>query len=139
MGLQHCDSIVPVFRTFVYMNANPNNSENSGDSDPTMWLILIGGAVALLIGVAILPSFIRPGRRTSPQNACINNLRQIDGAKDQWALENNKTNGVMPDAKGVYQYIKGNKMPTCPEGGTYSLNAIGTNPTCTIPLHQLPH
>ncbi len=37
-------------------------------------------------------------------NACINNLRQIDGAKQQWALENRKTVGSLPTAAELAQY-----------------------------------
>ena len=43
------------------------------------------GVFLIVAGAVVLPAFIR-ARRTSSQNACINNLRQIDGAKQQWAL-----------------------------------------------------
>ena len=53
--------------------------------------------VALLVIVAamILPAFIR-ARTTSASNACVNNLRQLDGAKEQWKLENHKTSNGVP-------------------------------------------
>jgi hypothetical protein len=76
----------------------------------------------------------------TPQQAlagCINNLRQIDGAKQQWALENRKTITDVPTEKDVAPYLK-NAIPKCPGGGTYTLGAAGAAPTCSIPGHALP-
>jgi hypothetical protein len=70
-------------------------------------------------------------------NGCINNLRQIDGAKQQWALENRKTITDVPAEKDVAPYLK-NAIPKCPAGGTYVLGAAGVAPTCSIPGHALP-
>jgi DNA repair exonuclease SbcCD ATPase subunit len=70
-------------------------------------------------------------------NACINNLRQIDGAKQQWALENRKTITDVPAEKDVAPYLK-NAIPKCPGGGAYTLGAAGVAPTCSIPGHALP-
>lgn len=66
------------------------------------------------------------------KNACINNLRQIDGAKQQWALENKKAVGALVSANDVSPYIKGDALPACPSGGTYTLNLVGINPTCSL-------
>jgi hypothetical protein len=92
--------------------------------------------IGILAGVA-LPAFAG-ARRQSQMNGCINNLRQIDAAKEQWALEQNKKNGDPVSIPGISQYIKGNRIPTCPQGGTYKINAIGANPECDFPGHQLP-
>ncbi len=70
--------------------------------------------------------------------ACINNLRQIDGAKQQWALENKKNAEDIPTATDIAAYLKGNALPTCPAGGGYTLNAVGAEATCSIPGHVLP-
>lgn len=72
-------------------------------------------------------------------NACINNLRQIDSAMQQWALENGKTEQAIPTSQDVATYIKGNAIPKCPAGGVYTINSVATLPTCTIPGHALPH
>jgi chromosome segregation ATPase len=75
------------------------------------------------------------------RNACINNLRQIDGAKNEWALENNKTDGAVPAEQDLFPYLhllEGQTFPVCPSGGTYTIGAIGVNPTCSIPGHVLP-
>jgi chromosome segregation ATPase len=77
----------------------------------------------------------------SPQeaagNACINNLRQIDGAKQQWALENKKTANDLPSAADLAPYLKGNAIPACPGGGSYTLNSVGQVPACSAPGHAL--
>ncbi|MGA3284216.1 MAG: hypothetical protein ABSD57_07145 [Verrucomicrobiota bacterium] len=72
------------------------------------------------------------------RNACINNLRQIDAAKQQWALENSKTDEAVPVAQDLLPYLKGNVFPVCPSGGTYTINAAGLPPTCSVPGHVLP-
>ena len=71
-------------------------------------------------------------------NACINNLRQLDGAKQQWALEHQKTAEVIPAAQDVAAYLKDQIMPVCPAAGKYSFNAVGVPTTCSIPGHALP-
>jgi methyl-accepting chemotaxis protein len=71
----------------------------------------------------------------SARNTCINHLRQIDAAKNEWALENNKTVGAIPTATDIAQYIKldadGN-IPGCPSGGIYTIGAVGVPPSCSI-------
>jgi type II secretory pathway pseudopilin PulG len=100
-----------------------------------------------LAAIAI-PSFMR-ARTTSQQNACINNLRQIETAKDQYALEHDLKRGALitfgdigPDSKSGY--IK--QWPVCPaseKAGTtprtrnltendYDINVIGRNAKCRV-------
>ena len=71
-------------------------------------------------------------------NACINNLRTIAGAKDQWALENKKGTGDAVSAQDIQPYLRNNAIPACPQGGAYTLNDVGALPTCSIPGHVLP-
>jgi hypothetical protein len=68
---------------------------------------------------------------------CINNLRQIQAAKQQWALENNKTVESVPTPQDVVVYLPNQQMPQCPGGGRYTLNAVGVAPTCSIAGHVL--
>ena len=92
------------------------------------------------------PYFIK-SRSTSANNACVNNLRQIDAAAQEFALEHSKTNGEAinyPD--DLTPYIKLNrdgKIPPCPSGGIYSIKKVGVVPTCSLgtnvtPAHVLP-
>ena len=71
-------------------------------------------------------------------NPCINNLRIIEGAKDQWALENKKGTGDAVSAQDLQPYLKNNALPACPQGGVYTLNTVGAPPTCSIPGHVYP-
>jgi DNA repair exonuclease SbcCD ATPase subunit len=71
-------------------------------------------------------------------NACMNNLRIIEGAKDQWALENKKGTGEAVSAQDIQPYLKNNALPACPQGGAYTLNAVAALPTCSMPGHVLP-
>ena len=96
---------------------------------------LMMAPMGMMAGIAI-PSFVK-ARTTSQQNACVNNLRQLDSAKEQWAMATNKSDGDAPVESGVLEYIKGAAMPVCPDGGTYELNAIGTSPACSTPEHAL--
>jgi cell division protein FtsN len=70
-------------------------------------------------------------------NTCINNLRQIDGAKQQWALEHQRTPDSVPSGPEIAPYFPNNMIPQCPGGGRYSFNAVSNAPTCSIPGHVL--
>jgi len=50
-------------------------------------IMIVVAIIGLLAGIAI-PNFIK-ARETARKNACINNLRLIDGAIQQWAMEDN--------------------------------------------------
>jgi len=69
---------------------------------------------------------------------CMNNLRQIDGAKQQFALEAQKQAGALVSTQDLAPYFPNKAIPTCPAGGVYTLNPIGLNPICNIPGHVLP-
>ncbi len=85
-----------------------------------------------------LRTVVQQSQQTTAVTACINNLRQIDGAKQQWALENRKPANAVPTAQDVAPYLRGGILPACPAGGQYTLNAVGATPTCSIPGHVLP-
>lgn len=97
------------------------------------WAILF---IPLMMAIAI-PNFVK-ARETAQMNACINNLRQIDAAKNEWALEGGKKPGDVPTEQDLKPYFKNGTFPTCPAGGTYTIGAIGNVPTCSIPKHKLP-
>jgi prepilin-type N-terminal cleavage/methylation domain-containing protein len=95
-------------------------------------IMIVVAIIGLLAAIAI-PNFVK-ARGTAQKNACINNLRQIDGAKEQWALENKAKQGdtVPVDANNLPSYLKGG-MPQCPGGGgDYTVGTVGTPPTCTL-------
>jgi prepilin-type N-terminal cleavage/methylation domain-containing protein len=110
-------------------------------------IMIVVAIIALLAAIAI-PNFIR-ARTTSQTNACISNLRIIDGAKDQWALETHKQTTATPAGTDIQPYMgrgSGGELPCCPDDPTqtfatsYSPNNIGTKPVCQIvpTTHVLP-
>ena len=98
-------------------------------------IMIVVAIIGLLAAIAI-PNFIK-ARQASQKAACVANLRTMDGAKATWALEQKKTNTDVPtdaDLFGPTSYIR--EKPSCPAGGTYSLNQVDAKPTCTIPDHS---
>jgi prepilin-type N-terminal cleavage/methylation domain-containing protein len=104
-------------------------------------IMIVVAIIGLLAAIAI-PNFVK-ARATSQANACINNLRQLDAAANQFALEKGKTTGAaITLTSDLTPYIKlnsNNSIPACPAGGTYSLTTVGTNPTCTLSSLTPPH
>ena len=105
-------------------------------------IMIVVAIIGLLAAIAI-PNFVK-ARATSQQNACINNLRQIDAAANQYALESHLSTGATftyPTA--LEPYIKLNStssIPPCPANGTYSCTTVGTAPTCSqSTLTGTPH
>jgi len=109
-------------------------------------IMIVVAIIGLLAAIAI-PNFIK-ARATSQQNACINNLRQIDAAINEWALETGQQNGnTIGGVVTVSAYIKLNSnssVPGCPAGGTYATTSVGSTPqiSCSLsaatPPHKLP-
>jgi len=108
---------------------------NGSQSGAKIALLVPAVAVGGLMAAIAIPNFVK-ARETAQKNACINNLRQIDAAKEQWALENKKTNGAQPTEADIDPYIKASAL-TCPQGGEYTIGAVGTSPSCSI-HGQLP-
>jgi prepilin-type N-terminal cleavage/methylation domain-containing protein len=104
-------------------------------------IMIVVAIIGLLAAIAI-PNFVT-ARQNSQTNACINNLRQIDGAKQQWALENGEKSTDTPGATDLQVYLgRGTAgsvtnvacplAPTLALGasGGYTINAVGTPPAC---------
>lgn len=92
-------------------------------------IMIVVAIIGLLAAIAI-PNFVR-ARATAQTNACVNNLRQIDGAVQQSLLEDPS---VAIDATRVALYIKGG-VPACPLTPTAPYAAFGDGtaanpPTC---------
>ncbi len=107
-------------------------------------IMIVVAIIGLLAAIAI-PNFVK-ARATSQANACINNLRQIDAAANQFALETKQTTGAtITFPSDLTPYIKLNansSVPACPASGTYSDGSVGATPTCSLgstvtPAHAL--
>ena len=95
----------------------------------TLVEIMIVVAIISLLAAIAIPNFVR-ARQTAQQNACINTMRQIDGAKQQWAVLNNKTSADTPTSADLSSYIRGG-FPGCPVSGTYTIDDIDSPPSCS--------
>jgi hypothetical protein len=100
------------------------------------FLIVIGIAVLAVISIPNFNAY--HGYPNYPKNICINNLRQIGGAMEQWALENHKDTNAIPTIADIAPYLRSNRIPVCPAKGKYTIGRVGEDPTCSIPGHILP-
>ena len=100
-------------------------------------IMIVVGIIGVLTPLAV-PTFLR-ARANSQKTTCINNLRQIDGAKHQWATETGKT--TVPTATDLSPYLnRAGSMANvrCPlDPGrsfdtSYSPQDLSTFPTCLI-------
>jgi hypothetical protein len=104
---------------------------------------LITGYIAIALGVVMIPflaaiaipNFVK-AKATAQRNSCINNLRTIDRAKQQWALEHSKSADDTPTPEDLNPYITGGyEHLHCVAGGEYTIGKVSEPPTCSIPSH----
>ena len=101
-------------------------------------IMIVVAIIGLLAAIAI-PNFVK-ARSRAQQNACIANLKQIEGAIQVWAIDNTKANTDTPGWSDLTpNYIR--TQPSCPGGGdAYVLPAVSARPTCSLDAsgHKLP-
>jgi prepilin-type N-terminal cleavage/methylation domain-containing protein len=116
--------------------------KNTRKAGFTLVEIMIVVAIIGLLAAIAIPNFIR-ARTTAQTNACINNLRQIDAAKQEWALENHQLTNASPTSAQIQPYLgrgSGGSIASvvCPadsaQGFTtsYSIQTLQIAPTCNI-------
>ena len=99
-------------------------------------IMIVVSIIGLLAAIAI-PNFLK-ARGTSQKNVCINNLRQISAAVQQWAMETRSGPASAVTADDVLPYTKSQLV--CPAGGTsfgssYQLTTVAEQPICKqVPL-----
>src|SRR5664280_2471572 len=106
---------------------------------------VVGSVVALFIlGMGIF--WLLHTRSTSGSNvpsrvedgvaeagpSCINHLREIDAAQQQWARENKKTTNDIPTWDDIIPYGLEGRIPRCPQGGTYTIGRVADPLKCSI-------
>ena len=102
-------------------------------------IMIVVAIIGLLAAIAI-PNFVK-ARNTAQTTGCINNLRQIDGAIQTYALEAHLAPDATVSLDNLKPYIKldsNGDIPHCPASGTYTVSSVNASPTCSITGHKLP-
>ena len=95
-------------------------------------IMIVVAIIGLLAAIAI-PNFVK-ARENAQLNSIINNLRIIEGAKDQWALENKKGTGdPVATLSVISDYLKGATVKVV-VGETYTCNEVGSAAEAAIPV-----
>lgn len=102
-------------------------------------IMIVVAIIGLLAAIAI-PNFLR-ARSTSQQDACINNLRQIDAAIQQWALESGAGGTTQVTSDKIQPYLgrgSSGTLPWCPLDSSktftasYTIANASTAPVCKL-------
>lgn len=98
-------------------------------------MMIVVAIIGMLAAIAI-PNFVH-ARTQSQANACINNLRQIDNASQEWALSNNQAPTATVTFPDIQPYLKSAVIcPAAGVGGTfatsYTLTTVSNKPTCNL-------
>jgi len=99
-------------------------------------IMIVVSFIGLLASLAI-PGMLR-ARQTSQRTRCIDNLRVIDSAKEQWAMENFAADGDSVDEDELLPYFQ-RGFPECPADGEYTIGNVGDadTPSCDHEGHVL--
>jgi hypothetical protein len=118
-------------------NIEERDDMSRGDRYVT-WAALSFIGLGILGFAAHNDFFPSRGCKYPNRSACIANLKNIEGAKATWALENHKeTNAVPTDADLFGRTLYISEKPPCPGNGTYTLGAVSEKPRCSIRGHTL--
>ncbi|MDB6067423.1 MAG: hypothetical protein JWR26_3631 [Pedosphaera sp.] len=109
----------------------------NGNQDTSKLVLLPAVAAPAMVAGMLLPALAK-AKAKAQQAACINNLRQIDAAKQTWALENKKGAQDVPTMDDLKPFLNGAGALKCPAGGDYIIGAVDTQPRCSVPGHELP-
>ena len=115
-----------------------------GEKGFTLVEIMIVVAIIGLLAAIAIPNFIQ-SRQKAQAKTCTANLKQIEGAVQQYALDSNMNSGTVTMANLVVAHLA--RTPSCAAGGTYQAPSGGSAgtfdvtaaPTCSIGgTHVLP-
>lgn len=90
-------------------------------------ILSLGVLVALLISI-VVPNM--PSSRHSRINAMVNNLRQLDGAVEQWAIDHHQTGAVLVTEADLTPYLRHSQQPVA--GERYVLRPLPQSPEVVL-------
>lgn len=93
-------------------------------------IMIVVSIIGFLAGLGV-PSFMR-ARANTQRTRCVDNLRQVHAAKEQWAVENLANTGDPVFEADITPYMK-RGFPACPANGSYVVGNVGDDPTCDSP------
>ena len=108
----------------------------NGNQHPAK-VFLAATVAPVAIGAAMALPALAKAKEKAQTISCISNLKQIDLAKRMWATDNNKGENDTPSAADLAKYLANHRMPTCPSGGSYTINAVSQAPECSVSGHVL--
>ena len=96
-------------------------------------VMIVMSIMGIVVAIAT-PGWMKQ-RNLGQQRGCQENLKKMDEAKEQWAIENRKLPSDTPEFGDIYKadgssYLK--TEPKCPAEGSYSINSLGADVTCSI-------
>lgn len=104
-------------------------------ADNRGWAHFMHMRTALCIALALTAGCSHRCTYTARED-CVANLRQLEGAKERWALEEHKSTNDTPTMKDIAAH-SGGPLPECLAGGTYTLGRVGERPACSVTGHTL--
>ncbi|MBI4431901.1 MAG: type II secretion system protein [Candidatus Omnitrophica bacterium] len=94
-------------------------------------VMMVVALIGLLAAIAV-PEFQR-SRDRARNSICVNNLRLIEAAKEQYAIENSLGSGTATASANCTPYLNHGVFPICPgTSAPYTTNPIGSFPVCAL-------
>src|SRR5438132_10766155 len=109
------------------------NKLNKRQGGFTLVEIMIVVAIIALLAAIAVPGFLR-ARKRSQASTIVNDLRLIDAAVDQYAIENNKSSGAAVGTDWVVYLKKNTPLYNTQKdvlGNSYGVQTVDTIPKVT--------